>query len=71
MKFGNLTQRSVNKGGAINENLHVYHSNLAGYLILVEHSFCSENNKVWDGDTIHVKPTAETTIALAQIEVSV
>lgn len=68
MKFGNLAQRSANKGGAINENLHS-HSYCAGYLILVEHSLCSENIQLWDGDTIHVKPTAESTIALAQIQV--
>ena len=37
----------------------------------MEHSICSEDTTVWDGDTIHVKPTAETIIALAQIEVTV
>ena len=47
MKFGNLAQRSANKGEAINENLHS-HSYCAGYLILVEHSLCSENIQLWD-----------------------
>lgn len=41
-----------------------------GYLVLMRcemhcQQFCSR----WSGDTIHVKPTAETTISLSQIEV--
>ena len=32
-------------------------------------SLCPETAEIWDGDTIDVKPTAEATIALAQIKV--
>jgi len=41
-----------------------------GYLVLVDNSLCPEHLAVWEGDTIHVKPTAEAVIALAQIKVS-
>ena len=41
----------------------------AGYLVLMN---CrSGENLVWRGETIRVKPTAETTITLSQIEVKV
>lgn len=40
----------------------------AGYLVLMN---CrSGENLVWRGETLRVKPTAETTITLSQIEVS-
>ena len=32
-------------------------------------TLCPDKPALWEGDTIHVKPTAETTITLAQIEV--
>ena len=41
-----------------------------GYLLLMKCNFCDEKDLNWSGDTIHVKPTAETTISLSQIEVS-
>ncbi len=41
-----------------------------GYLVLMKCEFCAEASLKWSGDTIHVKPTAETTISLSQIEVS-
>ena len=37
--------------------------------MLVENSLCQEHLADWKGDTIHVKPTAEAVIALAQIKV--
>ena len=40
-----------------------------GYLVLVDNSLCPEHLAEWKGDTIHVKPTAEAVIALAQIKV--
>ena len=41
----------------------------AGYLVLVENSLCPEHLAEWNGDIIHVRPTAEAVIALAQIKV--
>ena len=38
-----------------------------GYLVLTEHK--PEEAVLWEGETIFVKPTAETTISLSQIEV--
>ena len=32
-------------------------------------NFCDEKTLNWSGATIYVKPTAETTISLSQIEV--
>ena len=40
-----------------------------GYLVLVDNSLCPSHLAVWEGDSIHVKPTAEAVIALAQIKV--
>lgn len=40
-----------------------------GYLVLSKSDFCRDSSVGWNGDTIHVKPTAETTISLSQIEV--
>jgi hypothetical protein len=35
----------------------------------VDNSLCPSHLAVWEGETIHVKPTAEAVIALAQIKV--
>ncbi len=40
-----------------------------GYLVLIKHGLWEESSLEWGGDTIYVKPTAETTISLSQIEV--
>ncbi len=40
-----------------------------GYLVLLNHESSERASVAWGGDTIHVKPTAETTISLSQIEV--
>ena len=40
-----------------------------GYLVLMKCNFCDEKALNWSGKTIYVKPTAETTISLSQIEV--
>ena len=37
--------------------------------MLVGHSLCSDILSCWEGDIIHIKPTAEATISLAQIQV--
>ena len=51
-------------------------ANNPGYLVLMKCSASTVNGSAddacigWTGDTIYVKPTAETTISLSQIEVS-
>ena len=40
-----------------------------GYLVLMRSDFLEEKDLNWSGDTIVVKPTADTTISLSQIEV--
>ena len=63
---------TANKGQIMVKCSHkTIHLSCAGYLVLVEHSLCPEHMTDWQGDTIHIKPTAETIIALAQIRVNI
>ena len=41
----------------------------SGYLVLMKHDVCDV--PLWEGETKFVKPTAETTISLSQIEVGI
>ena len=40
-----------------------------GYLVLMQHAVGEV--PLWTGETKHVKPTAETTISLSEIEVGI
>eukprot|EP00095_Tigriopus_kingsejongensis_P011134 maker-scaffold1161_size58349-snap-gene-0.7 protein:Tk11134 transcript:maker-scaffold1161_size58349-snap-gene-0.7-mRNA-1 annotation:"hypothetical protein CAPTEDRAFT_214311" len=41
----------------------------SGYLVLMKFDFSDDNSLEWVGETMDIRPTAETTITLSQIEV--
>ena len=46
-----------------------YEGKIVVFQVLMKCNFCDEKTLNWEGATIYVKPTAETTISLSQIEV--
>lgn len=51
----------VHVGGKQEEN--------TGYLVLVKYEYDEDKPLDWAGETLDIRPTAETTITLSQIEV--